>query len=113
MGDNRLGERERHWMRGRRTGEHLSHRIAPKLQSDVTECRLAHALADARNLLIEGEQRHERVARRLRREQRREVAVVIVAARLATAILMGVVRGGPGRCGGLAHAGSRPSRTAR
>ena len=56
-------------------------RIAPPLQANFAELRLAHLLGGAGKLDIEGIKGKERLARRPRREQRARIAVGIPIAR--------------------------------
>ena len=56
-------------------------RIAPPLQANFAELRLAHLLGGAGKLDIEGVKGKERLARRPRREQRARIAVRIPIAR--------------------------------
>ena len=68
-------------------------RIAPPLQADLAERRLADRVADARDLGVEGVQREEMRARRLRREEVGEVAVAVGASRtMSAAVGVGIHR---------------------
>ena len=51
--------------------------LAPPLQADAAQHRLAHRLGDARDLVVEGDQREQRLAAADRREQGGKIAVVV------------------------------------
>ena len=78
---NRACQRFHHLVPPRRSaGIDLRDRVAPPLQSDAPEERLAHGFADARNLEIEGVEGEERFALVGRGEERGLEAVAVVAA---------------------------------
>src|SRR5665213_2932433 len=61
-------------------GKRRLNRLAPPLQADLPEHRLAHALAHAGDLIVEGVKREQRLAVPGRREQRGLEAVPVVLA---------------------------------
>ena len=88
-------------------------RVAPPLQADFAEHRIADRVADARDLGVEGVEREEMLARRRRREQVGEVAVAIELAHRLGAVLVDihgrqVWRAAPRSVHGNQRRGDRP-----
>ena len=77
-GTDRVGQRHRHLVAaGGLAGVSRLHDLAPPLQADAAQHGLAHRLGDARDLVVEGDEREQRLAAGGGREQGGEVAVVV------------------------------------
>lgn len=83
---DRRGQTERHRVLAHGALRHLVDRIAPPLEADLAEHGLAHRLAYPRDFEVERVQRKQPIARPRRREERRQIAVMIGAPHLIAAV---------------------------